>query len=89
MQKKLDSCNDNKIQSKLLTFTRQYKTCFNETERKFLNKHHEASNFYGLPKIYKSNIIGSSMNITNSKTINISEPNDLKLRPMQVWPSKN
>ena len=46
-------------------------------------------NFYGLPKIYKYNIKESSINITNSKTIKNSEPNDLKLSPIKVWLCKN
>ena len=37
--------------------------CFTEPEWKFLNdKHHEISNFYGLPKIHKSKIIESAIN---------------------------
>ena len=78
--KNLDSCINNKIQSKLLRFLRQYKTCFTE---KFLNvKHHEVSNFCGLPKINKSKIIESVINTQNSEIIEIFKPNDLKLRPI-------
>ena len=37
--------------------------CFAEPEWKFLNdKHHGGSNFYGLPEIHKSVIIGSTLN---------------------------
>ena len=54
--------------------------CFKEPEQKFLNdKHHEISNFYGLPKIYKSMVIESAINIQNSKIVEIFEPNDLQL----------
>ena len=42
--------------------------CFTEPEWKFLNdKYYEVSNFYGLPKIHKTNIIESAINIQNSK----------------------
>ena len=48
--RKLDSCIDSKIQSNLLRFLRKYKMYFTEPEWKFQNdKHHEVSNFYGLP----------------------------------------
>ena len=68
----LDSCVDKKIQSNLLGVLRQYKMYFTETEWKFLNdKHHEVSNFYGLPKIHKSKIIKFAMNTQNSEFIGI------------------
>ena len=57
--------------------------CFTKPERKFLNgKHHEVSNLYGLPQIQKSKIIESYINTRTSKISEISEPNDLKLRPV-------
>ena len=56
---------------------------FTKPERKFLNdKHHEVSNLYGLLQTQKSKIIESHINTQTSKTIEISEPNDLKLRPV-------
>ena len=56
---------------------------FTKSERKFLNdKHHEVSNLYGLLQTQKSKIIESHINTQTSKTIEISEPNDLKLRPV-------
>ena len=45
-------------------------------------KHYEVSNFYGLPKIHKSMIIESAIDIQNSEIIEIFEPNDLTLRPI-------
>ena len=61
--KKLDSCMDSNIQSDLLRFLRKYKICFTEPESKFLtDKHHEITNFYGLPQIHKSMVIESSIN---------------------------
>ena len=57
--------------------------CFTEPEWKFLtDKHHEVSNFYGLPKYHKSKIIESAINTQSSEIIEIFEPNDLKLRPI-------
>ena len=56
--KKLASCINNKIQSNLLRFISQHKTCFAESEGKFLNdKHHKVTHFYGLAKIHKFMII--------------------------------
>ena len=50
--------DDNKIQSNLLRFISQHKTCFTEPEWKFLNdKHHKVTHFYGLAKIHKFIII--------------------------------
>ena len=81
--KKLGSCIDSKIQSNVLRFLRKYKMCFTEPKWKFLNdKHHEVSNFYGLPKIHKSMIIESAINTQNTEIIEIFVPNDLKLRPI-------
>ena len=49
--------------------------CFTEPEWKFTNdKHHEISNFYGLPKIHKSMVIESTINTQKSE---IFEPNHL------------
>ena len=79
--KKLDSCINRKIQSDLLRFLRKYKTCFTEPELKFLNdKHHEVSNFYGLPNIHKSMSIEFAISTQNSENITTFEPNVLKLR---------
>ena len=85
--KKLDFCIDNKIQSNLLKFLRQHKMRFTKLEQKFLNhKHHEVSNFYGLPKVHKSMIIESAINTQKSEIIEIFETNDLKLRPIVGGP---
>ena len=70
--KERDFCFDNKIQSNLIRFVRQYKMCFTECEWKCLNaKHHEVSNFYGLRKIHKSKTIVSAINTQNSEIIEI------------------
>ena len=46
--------------------------CFTEPESKFLNyKHDEVSNFYELPKIHKSMIIESAMDIQDSEIVEI------------------
>lgn len=79
--KNLDPCIDNKIQGSFLRFLRNHKICFTERDWKFLNdKHHEVSNFDGLPQIHKSKIKESSINSQNSEVIVIFEPNNLKLR---------
>ena len=48
------------------------------------DKDHEVSNFYELPKIHKSMIIESAINIQNSEII--FEPNDLTVRPIVAGP---
>ena len=84
----LDSYINSKIQNDLLRFLKNYKMCFTKPEWKFLNdKHHKVSNFYGLPKIYKSMVIESTINNQNSEIIEIFEPNDLKLRPIVSSPN--
>ena len=66
--KKIDSCIDSKIQSNLFKISKKAQMCFNEPEWKCLNdKHHEVSNFYGLPKIHKSMIIESAINTQNGE----------------------
>ena len=61
--------------------------CFTEPEWKYFNdKHHESSIFHGLPKIHKSMIIESAINAQNSGTIQIFEPNNLKLRRIVSGP---
>ena len=53
------------------------------SEWKFLDdKHHEVSNFDGLPKIHKPKIIESAINSQSNEIIDIFKPNDLKLRPI-------
>ena len=79
--KQLDSCINSKMQSNLFRFLRLHKMCFIKLEWEFLNdKHHEVSNFDGLPQIHKSKIKESSINSQNSEVIVIFEPNNLKLR---------
>ncbi|CAG2209848.1 unnamed protein product [Mytilus edulis] len=47
----------------------------------------KSSNFYGLPKIHKSNVIRESCKNSKSECVNIPHPNDLKLRPIVAGPS--
>ena len=56
--KKVGSCINNELYSNILRFLRQHKMCFTEPEQKFLDdKRDEISNFYGLPKIHKTQIM--------------------------------
>ena len=40
------------------------------------------SNFYGLPKIHKSQLITNAIKEQNSEVVSINEPQDLKVRPI-------
>ena len=45
------------------------------------------SNFYGLPKIHKSNSIKTAIEEQNQTYISTGEPTDLKLRPIVAGPA--
>ncbi|CAC5412478.1 unnamed protein product [Mytilus coruscus] len=47
----------------------------------------KSSNFYGLPKIHKSNFIREPCKNSTSVCVNIPHTNDLKLRPIVAGPS--
>ena len=47
----------------------------------------QTSKFYGLPKVYKSNIIAKAIDEQNTEHIKIHEPEDLTLRPIVAGPN--
>nr|XP_022299146.1 uncharacterized protein LOC111107980 [Crassostrea virginica] len=47
----------------------------------------KTSNFYGLPKIHKSQIIGDACKIAGSSYISVESPADLKIRPIVAGPT--
>ena len=77
-----------KIHQILKKLLRKYNKCFTESEQKFPNpKSFETSNFYGLPKIYKSQIIKAAINFQNTKVVEVREPSDLKIRLIVAGPN--
>ena len=47
----------------------------------------QTSNFYGLPKVHKSDIIAKAIEEQNSEYIKIHEPEDLTLCPIVTGPN--
>ena len=61
----------------------KYKPLLTNSEYKYLSHNYfETSNFYGRPKIHKSEILHKAIKEQNKELITISEPKDLKLRPI-------
>ena len=81
------SC-DNKVLDELKKLSIKYKDQLTKAELNYLtNFSCHTSNFYGLPKIHKSELLKEAIKIQNSDYIELLEPNDLKLRPIVAGPS--
>ena len=84
--KKLNSNPDQAIMKKKASI-RKYKPLLTDSEYKYLSYNYfETSNFYGRPKIHKSEILHKAIKEQNKELITISEPKDLKLRPIVGGP---
>ena len=80
----LDKKCMNKI-DKLIQETDSYIT---RKEKEYLTKfEYKTSQFYGLPKIHKSDIITKSITDQNSHYIQAENPDDLKFRPIVAGPA--
>ena len=67
----------------LQKFVKKYESILTDGERDYLiNFTHKTNNFYGLPKVHKSEIIKEQIEIQQKEYITLLEPNDLKLRPI-------
>ena len=81
--KKLNSNPDQAIMKKVKPFITKYKLLRTDSEYKYLiHNYFETSNFYGRPKILKSEIVHKAIKEQNKELITILEPKDLKLRPI-------
>ena len=60
---------------------------FEEAAGYLTNFKHNTSYFYGLPKIYKSNLISEAIKLQNAEYIQIFQPSDLKFRPIVGGPN--
>ena len=81
------------IIGKIRTLCLQYNTMLTKEEIAFLtNFDYRESNFYGLPKIHKSDIIKEAVKTQRSEVVSIPSPSDLKIRPIiggPVSPTSN
>ena len=69
-------------------FLKKYKDCLKDKEFDYLNKFEsKQSNFYGLPKVHKSESIGNACRSINDEYVRIENVNDLKVRPIVAGPS--
>ena len=85
--KKLSSNPDQAIMKKIKALITKYKPLLTDSEYKYLSHNYfETSNFYGRPKIHKSEILHKAIKEQNKELITISESNDLKLRPIVGGP---
>ena len=81
---RLESNNDVFSITKIKEFTSNFHRELTDQDINFSTQFQfDTSNFYGLPKIHKSNQITQAISNQKSALINISNPSDLKLRPHQ------
>ena len=80
---KLNSNPYQAIMKKIKALITKYKPLLTDSEYKYLShSYFETSNFYGHPKIHKSEILHKAIKEQNKELITILEPKDLKLRPI-------
>ena len=80
---KLDKNLDPTIMKKLKKLLNKHKSIFTDKEFKYLNEaDYSTSNFYGLPKIHKSQLITNVIKYI----VSINKPQDLKVRPIVGGP---
>ena len=86
--KKLKSDPQKSNNLKYRKHLKKFKKCLTDHETKYLENFEEkTSQFYGLPKIHKSNTIRLACLNTESSVVNITDVTDLKLRPIVAGPS--
>ena len=72
---------------KIKALRTKYKPSLTDSEYKYLSHNYfETSNFYGRPKIHKSEILHKAIKEQNKELITILEPKDFKLRPIVGGP---
>jgi hypothetical protein len=80
----IDLTVHNKIKKLTQTFSSELTVAEIDYVTKF---EYKTSQFYGLPKIHKSEIIINAIKEQNSDTVSIKNPSDLKLRPIVAGPA--
>ena len=72
---------------KIKALITKYKPLLTDSEYKYLShSYFETSNFYGRPKIHKSEILHKAIKEQNKELITILELKDLKLKPIEGRP---
>ena len=80
--------NEKLIFKKLEDFVEQHKESVTEKEKEYITKFtFRNSNFYGLPKIHKSETIKDMFKENQESYIHMKHPKNLKLRPIIAGPS--
>ncbi|CAG2245824.1 unnamed protein product [Mytilus edulis] len=84
---KLRKNNDKSTIRKIKRLVKEYSESFTANEIAYLcDFTPKEANFYGLPKIHKSNTIQTAVKHQNKKYIESPNPSDLKLRPIVAGP---
>ena len=84
---KINSNDDSKIMKTITELTNKFTDELTDQEKKYLTKFEfKTSNFYGLPKIHRSQDITEAIQQQKTEVINILNPVDLKLRPIIAGP---
>ena len=80
---KLDKNLDPTIMKKFKKLLNKQKSIFTDKDFKYWNEtDYNTSNFYGLPKINKSQLITTAIKEQNSEVVSINELQDLMVRPI-------
>lgn len=81
--KQLPKNKDNKVMSKIKTFTQKFRYCFDKKgkEKRFIEEFDfQTSNLYGLPKIHKSQILKHNLCNSNNGYLKIDNCTDIPFR---------
>lgn len=76
------SYESKEVMLKLKTIINEYRQQLTEKETKYLLSFNiKTNNFYGLPKIHKSQTIKDRGKVSESTYINVTNPDDITIRP--------
>ncbi len=85
---KISANKDKKVLKLITNLTRKYADELTNKELDYLTQfNYKTSNFYGLPKIHKSELLNEAIKKQNKEYIEITAPQDLKMRPIVAGPS--
>ena len=85
---KSDSKCDNHVMKKMGELVQKYEPLLTKEEKKFLTKFSfMTSNFYGLPKVQRSEQINEAIKQQKNEYIEIFEPKDVTVRPIVGGPN--